>query len=126
MTDEAIEGWAVMLSRNPNQKRKLELKYSAVGAFTGRQSELASTAWRASPAGSGTEESDTDGGRSAFRGGRWRGRGRGGRGGRGDAAAAPPSDEQARRRKEANKGSRANHSRRDQRAKKMARGGFPG
>ncbi|EON98474.1 putative cue domain-containing protein [Phaeoacremonium minimum UCRPA7] len=128
MTDEAIEGWAVMLTRNPNQKRKLELKYSAVGAFTGQQSELVSTAWRPSPAGSGAEESDVDGGRPAFRGGRGRGRGRGGRGGRGDAAGPPGEQgtEQARRRKEANKGSRANHNRRDQRAKKMARGGFPG
>ncbi|KAL6400724.1 Activating signal cointegrator 1 complex subunit 2 [Ilyonectria robusta] len=56
MTDETIEGWAVMLTRNPQQKRRLEAK----------------------------------------------------------------------RNKESNKGSRANHNRRDARAKKMARGGFPG
>lgn len=133
MTDEAIEGWAVMLSRNANQKRRLELKYSAANQFTGRQNELASTAWRASPAGSGTEMSDTDGGGSGGRGrggGRARGRGRGGRGGgRGGNVAGPTGEqetEQARRRKEANKGQRANHNRRDQRAKKMARGGLPG
>ncbi|GJC90124.1 CUE domain-containing protein 3 [Colletotrichum liriopes] len=133
MTDEAIEGWAVMLSRNPGQKRRLEAKYSGAAAFTGTQTEILSTAWRASPAGSGAEESDPDGGGSS-RGGRG-GRGRGGRGrsrggGRGGGNVAGPTGEKeteaARRRKEASKGSRANHNRRDQRAKKMARGGFPG
>lgn len=136
MTDEAIEGWAVMLSRNAGQRRRLEMKYSAVNAFTGQQSQLESTSWRA---GEGAEGSDTDGGRGGFRGGRGRGRGRGrgagggggGGGGRGGGAVAGPSGEQeteqARRRKEANKSSRANHNRRDQRARKMARGGggFP-
>lgn len=134
MTDEAIEGWALMLSRNANQKRRLELKYNAANQFTGRQTELVSTAWRASPAGSGNEMSDTDGGGGGGRGrggARGRGRGRGGRGGgRGGGNVAGPTGEQeteqARRKKEANKSQRANHSRRDQRAKKMARGGFPG
>ncbi|KAG8156332.1 hypothetical protein KVR01_013784 [Diaporthe batatas] len=134
MTDEAIEGWAVMLSRNANQNRRLEMKYSAANTFTGQQNELTSTAWRASPAGSGAEQSDTDGGGRGGRGGRGRGgrgRGRGGGGpGRGGGNVAGPSGEhdteQARRRKEASKSQRANHSRRDQRAKKMARGGFPG
>ncbi|KAJ0161491.1 CUE domain-containing protein 3, partial [Colletotrichum tanaceti] len=136
MTDEAIEGWAVMLARNPGQKRRLEAKYNGAAAFTGTQTEILSTAWRASPAGSGAEESDPDGG-SSSRGGRGgrgrgvggRGRGRGG-GGRGGGNVAGPTGEKeteaARRRKEASKGSRANHNRRDQRAKKMARGGFPG
>ncbi|ROW08688.1 hypothetical protein VPNG_06391 [Cytospora leucostoma] len=135
MTDEAIEGWAVMLNRNANQKRKLEMKYSAASTFTGQQNELSGTSWKANAAGSGTEMSDTDGG--GGRGGRGggggrggRGRGRGGnRGGRGGGNVAGPSGEhdteQARRRKEASKSSRANHNRRDQRAKKMARGGFP-
>lgn len=119
MTDESIEGWALMLSRDPRQMKRLETRFSA---FTGNQSNLAPTAWRASPAGSGTEESDADGnnrGRGGFRG---RGRGRGN-------VAGPTGDrdtEAARRGKEANKGSRANHNRRDQRARKMARGGFPG
>lgn len=129
MTDEAIEGWAVMLSRNANQRRRLEMKYSAVNAFTGQQNDLASTAWRA---GETTEGSDTDGGRGGFRGrgrGRGRGGGSGGRGGGGGSVAGPSGEqetEQARRRKEANKGQRANHNRRDQRARKFARGGFPG
>lgn len=134
MTDEAIEGWAIMLSRNANQKRRLELKYSAANQFTGRQNELVSTAWRASPVGSGTEMSDTDGGGSGGRGrggARGRGRGRGGRGGgRGGGNVSGPTGDQetekARRKKEANKSQRANHNRRDQRARKMARGGLPG
>lgn len=129
MTDEAIEGWALMLSRDPRRVRRLEMRFSQ---FTGAQKELASTSWMASPAGSGTEESDIDGGNRGGRGGsRGRGGGRGrGRGrGRGGSVAGPTGDkatEVARQRKEANKGSNANHNRRDQRAKKMARGGFSG
>jgi activating signal cointegrator complex subunit 2 len=125
MTDEAIEGWGIMLSRDARQMKRLEAKFST---FTGGQSQLAPTAWRASPAGSGTEESDMDGNNR----GRDASRGRGGRGGRGRGrgnVAGPTREkdtEVARQRKEANKGSRANHNRRDQRAKKMARGGFPG
>ncbi|KAG7417118.1 Activating signal cointegrator 1 complex subunit 2 [Fusarium oxysporum f. sp. rapae] len=125
MTDEAIEGWALILVRNPQQKRRLEAKY----AFSGQQAQLERTSWRASPAGSGEEGSEPDGGSS--RGGRGGGRGRGqGRGrGRGGNVAGPTGEketESARKNKEANKGSRANHNRRDARAKKMARGGFAG
>ncbi|CAK7213870.1 hypothetical protein SCUCBS95973_001945 [Sporothrix curviconia] len=126
MTDEAIEGWAVMLARNPQQRRRLELQAQS-GAFGGEQNGLARTAWRA-----GEDDDDEDGPASASRGG-FRGRGRGGRGrgggGRGGNVAGPIGDketEQARKRKEASKSSRANHNRRDQRARKMARGGFPG
>ena len=128
MTDEAIEGWAVVLARNPQQKKRLDAKYQ----FAGEQLQLERTSWRASPAGSGTEDSDagshpTDLGR----GGRGRGRGRGGRGGagggggRGGSVSGPTGEketEAARRRKEANKGSRANHDRRAARGRKMARG----
>ncbi|KAH9905592.1 hypothetical protein F4778DRAFT_669215 [Xylariomycetidae sp. FL2044] len=132
MTDEAIEGWSIMLTRSPHQMKQLEMKYSGFG---GEQPTLPSTAWRASPAGSGAEDSGTDGGNSRGGGFRGRGRGRGGGGrgrggaGRGGNAAGPTGEkttENARRHKEANKGSRANHNRRDQRAKKMARGGLPG
>ncbi|KAK7543556.1 hypothetical protein IWX49DRAFT_329356 [Phyllosticta citricarpa] len=133
MTDEAIEGWSIMLTRDPRNLKRLEAKFST---FDGQQREIASTRWRESPAGSGTEDSEGQGGRGGFRGrgsGRGRGRGRGGRGGpaSGDAssAAGSSSDKQTqvnRHRKEANKSSRANHNRRDQRARKMARGGLPG
>ncbi|KAG6255383.1 hypothetical protein E4U24_006846 [Claviceps purpurea] len=131
MTDEAIEGWAVMLARNPQQKKRLEAKY----AFAGQQPQLQATSWRASPNGSGTEASGLDGGagRGASRGGRGPrggGGGGGGRGrGRGGNVAGPTGEketESARRNKEAHKSSRANHNRREGRAKKMARGGFAG
>ncbi|RDA86354.1 hypothetical protein CP532_4322 [Ophiocordyceps camponoti-leonardi (nom. inval.)] len=116
MTDEAIEGWATMLTRNAQQMKRLQAKY----AFAGQQQQLERTAWRA---GSGTEDSDVDANR-AGRGGRpSRGRGRG----RGRVGQTEDRDtEAARRRKEANKASRANHNRRDGRARKMARGGMAG
>ncbi|KAF2862127.1 hypothetical protein K470DRAFT_15072 [Piedraia hortae CBS 480.64] len=123
MTDEMIEGWAIMLQRDPRRLRQLEQRYSdrALNPF---QPELARTAYQ-------QDDSDSAG-KEAQRGGRGRGRGgfRRGRGGRGGGNVAGPSDDastaQAQRRKEANKGSRANHNRRDQRAWKMARGGLAG
>ncbi|CRK48912.1 hypothetical protein BN1723_008270 [Verticillium longisporum] len=129
MTDEAIEGWAVMLGRNLRLKRRLEIKYNT---FTGIQTELASTSWRGRGEDSGTDTGVPSSFRGSRGGGSDRGRGRdrgGGSGGGSGNVAGPASDkdtEAARRRKEANKGSKANHNRRDQRAKKMARGGFPG
>ncbi|KAL1837892.1 hypothetical protein VTJ49DRAFT_3278 [Mycothermus thermophilus] len=134
LTDEAIEGWAVMLERDEKRKRKLMARY---GEFTGEQVEIGRTAWRAGV----DEDEDEDGGEGGegssdtARGGGGFGRGRGGRGGggpgrgrgRGRGGSAPPADSDlARRRKEANKGSRANHNRRDGRARKMARAGFAG
>ncbi|PGH01440.1 hypothetical protein GX51_05247 [Blastomyces parvus] len=136
MTDEAIEGWAVMLARDPKRLARMERSF-ALGAGAGglnRQPELAATAYRrreGGESGTGTEGEETDGGGRGGggrgRGGRGRGRGGGsGRGGGGNVAG--PSGERdtaiARRRKDASKGSRANHNRRDQRAKKMARGGL--
>ncbi|KAK5125188.1 hypothetical protein LTR85_000864 [Meristemomyces frigidus] len=130
MTDEAIEGWAIMLQREPRRLKNLESR--AGDAFDGRQTEIASTAYRDSAPGTETEDSDVPGAQQGGRGNH-RGRGgrsRGGRGrGRGGSVAGPSDDAgtaNAQRRKEASKGSRANHNRRDQRAKKMARGGFPG
>ncbi|KAK0610119.1 hypothetical protein B0T17DRAFT_501151 [Bombardia bombarda] len=133
MTDEAIEGWAVMLNRNPGQKKRLMARY---GEWSGRQAEVGKTSWRAGNAGGdGGEDEASDspgpgqgggggggGGRGQGRGGRGGGGARGGAGGSG-AGGAPVDGALAQRRKEANKGSRANHNRRDQRAKKMARGG---
>jgi activating signal cointegrator complex subunit 2 len=116
-TDEVIEGWALMLSRDPRHMRRLEAQYST---FSGAQSELTPTSWR-----SGQEE---DSGNNRGRGG-FLPRVRRGVPGRGRGNAAGRTGEQetevSRKKKEANKGSRANHNRRDQRARKMARGGFP-
>lgn len=119
MADEALEGWAVLLERSPQLKQRLENKYTG---FSGVQEELQSTKWRA---GEEDEEGQAGrGGRGRGRGpfrGRGRGRGRGG--GPGGSGEGGESTELARRRKEASKGSRGNQSRRDQRARKMARGG---
>lgn len=120
MTDEAIEGWGIMLGRDPRKLRRLEARFEM---FRGQQRQLDKTSYRE---GSGTEESDRgEGSRGRGRGG-FGGRGRGGRGGN----VAGPADEKetqiARQRKDANKGGRANHNRRNQRAKKMARVGFLG
>jgi len=129
MTDEAIEGWAIMIGRDPRRLRRLEMKFST---FSGQQRELQSTAYRAESGAEGENSgNDGRGGRGGFVArGRGRGRGRGGRGGGGGANVAGASDDKstqaARQHKEASKGSRANHNRRDQRARKMARGGFPG
>jgi activating signal cointegrator complex subunit 2 len=128
MTDEAIEGWGIMIGRDPKRLRRLEAKFNTFG---GQQRELQSTSWKNSPAES-ADEGSGDGGRGGFGGrGRGRGRGRGGRGGgRGGGSVAGPTDDKAtqisRQRKEANKSSSANHNRKAQRDKKMARGGFPG
>ncbi|KAK3697617.1 hypothetical protein LTR37_017355 [Vermiconidia calcicola] len=124
MTDEAIEGWSIMLQRDPRRLKRLEAQS---GNFDGKQTDLGRTSYRESPVGTETEDSDVPADRGGFRG-RGRGRGRGGRG-RGGDVAGPSNDANtaaAQRRKEASKGSRANHNRRDQRARKMARGGFPG
>ena len=125
MTDEALEGWAIMIGRDPRRLRRLEAKFST---FSGGQRELASTAYRDGGPESGTE--DSEGGARARRGAfRGRGRGRGAGGGRGGNVAGPSDDkgvQVARQKKDASKGSRANHNRRDQRARKVARAGFMG
>lgn len=140
MTDEAIEGWAVMLSRDPKRLTKLEnrLAMEAGGAVGGtlNQPSLPPTSYR-KPQPSGDDSGDEDetagpggarGGRGGSRGGRGRGRGRGGRGrGVGQPQSGEQSSAATHQRKEQNKASRANHNRRQQRAKKIARGGgLPG
>ncbi|KAL9603711.1 MAG: hypothetical protein Q9219_001030 [cf. Caloplaca sp. 3 TL-2023] len=127
MTDEAIEGWAIMIGRDPRKLRRLEAQFEMFG---GQQRALEKTKYRE---GEGTDESDRGDALNdrRVRGG-FRGRGRGGRGGAfaGTTSVSGPADDKgtqvARQRKDANKGSRANHNRRDQRAKKMARAGFAG
>lgn len=111
-SDEAIEGWRVMLEREPKRMGVLERRYGDAAVVTGGQSVLERTAWDG-------DEEDGGGGRGRGRGGRSRGRGRG-------RGAPEETPQRERARKEAGKGGRANHNRRDQRARKMARGGFPG
>lgn len=143
MTDEAIEGWKVMLNRDPKILRRLEGKYSA---FDGGQRTLEATSWRAGDTSTAEESDGVDGrqeggmrgrgrGRERGRPGAGRSRGAGGRGrgntntgnisqddGGGSSTGAGTGTERERQRKEVNKSSRANHNRRDQRARKMARG----
>ena len=147
MTDEQIEGWAIMLSRDKDQLNRLEKRYGGAAAFRGNQTVLSSSKWleegEDSAAGTGTEGEDGSGidsdidktrvlepsrdrGDGAFRrrGQTHEGRLRQGRGG--SSTAGPSNDEatqNARRRKEQGRGrGGAHHHRREGRAKKMARG----
>ncbi len=130
MTDEAIEGWGIMAARDPRRVQRLERKYEMRG---GQQAALGRSSWGADEEAEGTEDGEVGGNDGGGRGrGRGRGIGRGigrgrGRGGAGASVAGPSGDQgtqAARQRKDASKGSRANHNRRDRRAKKM--GGFIG
>jgi activating signal cointegrator complex subunit 2 len=122
-TDEAIEGWALMLGREPNRLRALEKRFA--DTWQGEQRSIERTAWRA---GSGEDESSGAEGSSRGRGGHGghsRGARGGSRGGRGaQYNTAGPTDERgtqkARQRKEMRGG--GGHNRREGRAKKMARG----
>jgi activating signal cointegrator complex subunit 2 len=121
-SDEQIEGWAIMLQREPKRVKKLRDKNS--DDYYLRQGDQ-----------DGADESD--GNSNDFDGDRagpaYVGRGQGrppqgnrGRGGRAGGNVAGPAHERstqmARQRKDTNKASRGNHNRRTQRAKKMAGG----
>ncbi|KAL2849466.1 hypothetical protein BJY01DRAFT_143575 [Aspergillus pseudoustus] len=130
MTDEAIEGWAVMLTRDPKRLARLEdrLALSAAPGAGMAQPELASTSYRRPKvSGDGEEASGTEDEQQGSTRGRDRGRGGFGRGPRRGRGGGGPSGDQntaaSRQRKEENKASRANHNRRQQRAKKVARAG---
>ncbi|KAK7044612.1 CUE domain-containing protein [Favolaschia claudopus] len=108
-TDEQLEGWRIMLERNP-KKDKILQKHE----FAGNQREIVQT---------GGESS-----RGSSRGGRGRGRGNGagrgggrGRGGGGEGG----NDARERAWKDKNKASRGNHNRKRGFDKKMARAGGP-
>ncbi|MCJ1338560.1 hypothetical protein MMC09_003849 [Bachmanniomyces sp. S44760] len=127
MTDEGIEGWGIMVGRDPRRLKRLEARFGAFGGVSG-QRELVGTRWREEA--DTEEENEEDGGTNGENiGSRGRGgsSGRGRRGERGRGNVAGPANDGttqvARQKKDANKGSRANHNRRDQRARKMARGG---
>ncbi|KLO09861.1 hypothetical protein SCHPADRAFT_943333 [Schizopora paradoxa] len=114
--DEQIEGWRVMLERNP-KKDKILQKHEFAGNRPLEQ--------EASGSGSGGQGSSSDAPRGRGRGG-FRGRGRGGRGGnRGGGGGGGGSNPEARERawKDKNKARQANHNRRRGHDKKMARGG---
>ncbi|KAK0449751.1 uncharacterized protein EV420DRAFT_1622043 [Desarmillaria tabescens] len=106
-SDEQIEGWRIMLERNP-KKDKILQKHE----FAGNQPTI------------GPVQSNRGGGPSRGAGrGRGRGRGRGGRGGGGGEEGEQQSRDRAW--KDKNKASRGNHNRKRGHDKKMARGGGP-
>ncbi|KIW15047.1 hypothetical protein PV08_07834 [Exophiala spinifera] len=123
MSDEQLEGWAIMLKKNQKLQDRLEHKYSALGTFRGNQTELAATRWQDDTAEESEEagSSNPDG-----RIGQARSRGRGRAHGRGGSTAGPSGDastQAARKRKEQGRGrGGANHGRREGRTRKIGRG----
>jgi activating signal cointegrator complex subunit 2 len=106
-TDEAIEGWAIMLQREPLRARNLERRF---GEWRGEQQVINRSAWM------DQANDDSEGGEPPARGG-YHGRGRGGA-----AAAGGPGNERGTQRARRGKEVRGAHNRREGRAKKMARG----
>ncbi|CCU74203.1 CUE domain-containing protein [Blumeria hordei DH14] len=122
LTDQVIEGWAIMLPRNPQLLRQLEAGYDKPSNI---ERIVKEPAWKVKEDCQSLEhrpqnenELNLNSSEAQVRGSR----------NRSDVSGAPGEKrtDKARRGKEVDKGSRANHNRRDQRAKKMARGGFPG
>ncbi|KAJ7754498.1 hypothetical protein B0H16DRAFT_746484 [Mycena metata] len=111
--DEQLEGWRIMLERNP-KKDKILQKHE----FAGNQNQIMPEAQGGS---SSRGDSNRGGGRGrgGRGGGRGNGRGRGGGGGGDDATA------RERAWKDKSKASRGNHNRKRGHDKKMARAGGP-
>jgi activating signal cointegrator complex subunit 2 len=110
-TDEAIEGWAIMLQREPVRVKNLERR---LGEWRGEQQSISRSGWTEHA----TDDSGAEGELPA-RGGGYHGRGRGARGtAAGGGAGSERGTQRARRGKEV----RGSHNRREGRAKKMARG----
>jgi activating signal cointegrator complex subunit 2 len=129
MTDEAIEGWAVMLQRDAKKQSRLERKVALdtglSGAGSAGQPGLAPTAYRR-PNVKALDESEDAEGEDFGDHPSARGRGRGGRG-RGGGGSPGGGPSRGGRGGGRGRGRGANHSRRDQHAKKMAKAGaFPG
>jgi activating signal cointegrator complex subunit 2 len=112
-TDEAIEGWATMLSRDPKRVNALEKRYA--DDWKGEQNTIARTSWRSSGHEYDEDDAEPEMGRGEFHG-----RGRGGIRGGFVASSSEKDTQRARQRKEVRGG--GGHNRREQRAKKIARG----
>lgn len=131
MSDEQIEGWAIMLKKDSKLQSRLDEKYSAGQSFRGNQASLPATRWQGDTP-EDSEEGEHAGrghrvGQAQIRGSRVWGRGRGG--GTAGSSGDQASIQAARRRKEQGKGrGGANHQRREGRARKIGRGmaGAPG
>ncbi|KAI0355904.1 hypothetical protein OH77DRAFT_1401732 [Trametes cingulata] len=121
MTDEQIEGWKIMLERDPKKKERMLAKHEFSGNRPLSQPLEPSTS--SGSRGGGPNQGGRGRGRGRGRGGRGGGRGGGGGGGGdggGDGGAA-----RDRAWKDKNKASRANHNRKRGHDKKMARAGGP-
>lgn len=108
-SDEQIEGWRIMLERNPNKDEVLQ-KHE----FSGNRIVDLSTAGNASGSGSSSRGGDHGRGRGARGAGRGRGRGKG---------SGDGGDPRERASKDKNKASRGNHNRKRGHDKKMAKAG---
>ncbi|KEF62822.1 uncharacterized protein A1O9_00795 [Exophiala aquamarina CBS 119918] len=124
MSDEQIEGWAIMLKKDARLQERLEKRYSVSRTHGGNQPALATSRWQGeTPEDSEEGESANAGhrvGQAQIRGNRNWGRGRGGST---TGPAGDSSTQAARRKKEQGKGrGGASHNRREGRARKMGRG----
>ena len=130
LSDEQIEGWAVVLSRDAKLQYRLQKKYSNPAMLSGSQRALEQTKWqRDSSRDASADESEGFAsdrpndprrmGQAQIRGNRNWGRGRG-RGGSAAGAADDPATQAARRRKEQGRGRGRGHK--EGRARKMGRG----
>lgn len=131
MGDEQIEGWAIMMTRDPKMADRLQAKYSMDRSFRGQQHTIDRTSWRAdaslsdSQGEGGTSSDGRRVGQAGIRGARQWNRGRG-RGGNTSGPADEKATQLARKRKEQGRGrGGAAHNRREGRAKKMGRGMGP-
>ncbi|THH00876.1 hypothetical protein EW026_g1732 [Hermanssonia centrifuga] len=125
-SDEQIEGWRIMLERNP-QKDKLLQKHEFAGIQPGLMPEASSS--NQGPRGGGRGRGRGRGGGGGGARGRGRGGGRGGQGGGGGGGGGGEGgsggDARERAWKDKNKASRGNHNRKRGHDKKMARAGGP-
>ncbi|GJE97479.1 CUE domain-containing protein [Phanerochaete sordida] len=118
--DEQIEGWRIMLERNPHKDKILQ-KHEFAGNQRGA---LAPSPAPGSSGGRGRGGARGRGGRGGG-GGRGRGVGGGGASGSGGGGGGGGGDARDRAWKDKNKASRANHNRKRGHDKKMARAGGP-
>ncbi|KAJ7204754.1 hypothetical protein GGX14DRAFT_522958 [Mycena pura] len=112
-TDEQLEGWRIMLERNPSKDKILQ-KHEFSGNRNTSGHEVSTSEVR------GDSQRGSGGGRGRGRGGRG-GRGRGG----GDAGGSAHETARERAWKDKSKASHANHNRKRGHDKKMARAGGP-
>ncbi|EAU91115.1 hypothetical protein CC1G_03283 [Coprinopsis cinerea okayama7 len=116
---EQIEGWAIVLERNPKKKDKILLKHEFRGNVAGPLEPQSSS----EPGRGGHHRGRGRGGRGGGRGGR--GGGGGGQGGGQGEGSGSRGNARGRAWKDRNKATRANHDRKRGHDKKMARAGGP-